>query len=51
MAGNGTPVQEFFAHWEKNSEESFSGVFNNYRDLQEFEELFRGHFRDFLRVS
>ena len=42
-------LQEFFAHWEKNSEESFSGRCNNYRDLQEFEELFRGHFRDFLR--
>jgi len=37
-------LQEFFAHWE----ESLSGRCNNYRDLQEFEELFRGHFRDFL---
>jgi serine/threonine protein kinase len=42
-------LQEFFAHWEKNSEESFSGGCNEYRDLQEFEELFRRHFRDFLR--
>ncbi len=42
-------LQEFFTHWEKNSEESFSGRCNNYRELQEFEELFRGHFRDFLR--
>ena len=41
-------LQEFFTHWEKNSEESFSGRCNNYRELQEFEELFRGHFRDFL---
>jgi eukaryotic-like serine/threonine-protein kinase len=42
-------LQEFFTHWEKSSEESFSGWCNNYRDLQEFEELFRGHFRDFLQ--
>jgi hypothetical protein len=41
-------VQEFFAHWETNSEGDFAGVFNNYGNLQEFEELFRGHFRDFL---
>src|SRR6516162_1172025 len=41
-------LQEFFAHWEKNSGESLSRWCNNYRDLQEFEELFRGHFRDFL---
>src|SRR6516165_3127463 len=42
-------VQEFFARWEKNSERDFARVFNKYRNLQEFEELFRGHFRDFLR--
>ena len=41
-------LQEFFAHWEKNSEGNFAGACNNYRDLQEFEELFREHFRDFL---
>ena len=41
-------LQEFFAHWEKNSEGNFAGAFNNYRNLQEFEELFREHFRDFL---
>ena len=40
-------LQEFFAHWEKNSEGNFAGTFNNYRNLQEFEELFREHFRDF----
>src|SRR3984893_8416345 len=40
--------QEFFAHWEKNSEGSFAKAFHNYRNLQEFEELFREHFRDFL---
>src|ERR1700756_621055 len=41
-------VQEFFARWEANSEGDFAGVFNNYCNLQEFEELLRGHFRDFL---
>jgi hypothetical protein len=41
-------LQEFFAHWEKSSKETFSGRCNNYCNLQEFEELFRGHFRDFL---
>ncbi len=41
-------VQEFFARWETNSEKDFVGVFNKYCNLQEFEELFRGHFRDFL---
>jgi hypothetical protein len=42
-------LQAFFAHWEKSSKETFSGSCNNYRDLQKFEELFREHFRDFLR--
>src|SRR5215468_8658694 len=41
-------VQEFFARWEANSEGDFAGVFNKYCNLREFEELFRGHFRDFL---
>ena len=41
-------VQEFFAHWETNREGNFAGTFNNYRNLQEFEELFRENFRDFL---
>src|SRR6266403_5113811 len=41
-------VQEFFGRWETNSERDFAGVFNKYCNLQEFEELFRGHFRDFL---
>jgi WD40 repeat protein len=41
-------VQEFFAHWERNCEGNFVGTFNNYCNLQEFEELFREHFRDFL---
>jgi hypothetical protein len=41
-------LQEFFAHWERNSEGDLAGTFNNYRNLEEFEELFREHFRDFL---
>src|SRR5271166_5697166 len=41
-------LQEFFAHWERNSEADLAGTFNNYRNLEEFEELFREHFRDFL---
>ena len=41
-------LQEFLVRWEKTSAESFAASCNNYRDLQEFEELFRGHFRDFL---
>ena len=41
-------VQEFFAHWETNRERDSIGRFNSYSNLQEFEELFRGHFRDFL---
>src|SRR5208337_972557 len=41
-------VQELFAHWETNREGNFVGTFNNYRNLQEFEELFREHFRNFL---
>ena len=41
-------LQEFFAHWEKNIERNLAGTFNNYRNLEEFEELFRGHLRDFL---
>ena len=41
-------VQEFFAHWKTNSDGNGVGTFNNYSNLQEFEELFRGQFRDFL---
>ncbi len=41
-------LQEFFAHWETNNEENFAGRCDSYRNLEEFEELFRGHFRDFL---
>jgi hypothetical protein len=46
--GQWDALQEFFAHWEKDSEGNFAGTCSNYRDLQEFEELFREHFRDFF---
>jgi WD40 repeat protein/serine/threonine protein kinase len=41
-------LQQFFADWEKKNETNFNGTWNNYQNLEEFEELFRGHFRDFL---
>ena len=41
-------LQEFFTRWKMNSEGGFAGACNEYGDLQEFEELFRDHFRDFL---
>src|SRR6266403_4832815 len=41
-------VQEFFAAWEKNGGTEFRDCCHNYRDLEEFENLFREHFRDFL---
>ena len=44
-------LNEFFAHWQKNSEGDFARACSNYRDLQEFEELFREHFRDFLAAQ
>jgi eukaryotic-like serine/threonine-protein kinase len=41
-------VQEFFAHWEQSSQAKLAPACQNYRNLEEFEELFREHFRDFL---
>ena len=41
-------LQRFFTDWAKKSEGSFSGTCNNYHDLQEFEDYFRAHFREFL---
>jgi WD40 repeat protein/serine/threonine protein kinase len=41
-------VQGFFAHREKHSERNFADNSISYRNLEEFEELFREHFRDFL---
>ncbi len=39
-------VREFFADWER--ENAFREVCKDYRGLEEFEDLFRKHFRDFL---
>jgi hypothetical protein len=39
-------VQEFFSTWKRRN--AFLEVCNDYQDLQEFEGLFRGHFRAFL---
>ena len=39
-------VQEFFTVWEK--QKTFAEACSRYSDLQEFESLFRTHFRDFL---
>jgi chromosome segregation ATPase len=39
-------VQEFFTVWEK--QKTFTEACSRYSDLQEFENLFRTHFRDFL---
>jgi ankyrin repeat protein/serine/threonine protein kinase len=41
-------TQEFFADWERKSEGNLADTINNYRNLEEFEELFREHFRSFL---
>jgi WD40 repeat protein len=41
-------LQEFFTRWEKSCEGNLAATFSNYHNLQEFEELFREHFRDFL---
>src|SRR5258708_11908580 len=41
-------VQEFCAAWEKNGGAEFRECCHDYQDLEEFENLFREHFRDFL---
>jgi hypothetical protein len=41
-------VQEFCATWEKNAGSEFREWCHDYQDLEEFESLFREHFRDFL---
>jgi WD40 repeat protein/energy-coupling factor transporter ATP-binding protein EcfA2 len=44
-------LKEFFESWGKDSEGQFIGAFNNYKNLEEFERLFREHFRDFLSTQ
>ena len=41
-------VQEFFAAWQKTCGTEFVDCCHDYQDLEEFENLFREHFRDFL---
>jgi hypothetical protein len=41
-------LNAFFESWLKDSEGQYIGAFNNYSNLEEFERLFREHFRDFL---
>jgi len=41
-------LQDFFANTDKNSEGNSAANFSDYLNLQEFEELFREHFRNFL---
>ena len=41
-------VKEFFEHWKTKLDGNGIGTLNNYSNLQEFEELFRGQFRDFI---
>ena len=44
-------LQAFFESWLKDSEGQYIGAFNNYYSLEEFERLFREHFRDFLSTQ
>jgi hypothetical protein len=41
-------VQAFCAAWEKDGDRGFRECCHEYRELEEFENLFREHFRDFL---
>ena len=41
-------VQDFFARWEKNNEIQFRECCQEFLDLEEFANLFRQHFRNFL---
>src|SRR5215469_4080760 len=44
-------LEAFFESRLKDSEGQFIGAFNNYSDLEEFDRLFREHFRDFLSTQ
>jgi WD40 repeat protein len=41
-------LEDFLSSWSRDSQGAFVGAFNSYRNLEEFERLFREHFRDFL---
>jgi WD40 repeat protein len=44
-------LKDFFESWEKDPQGQFIGAFNNYNNLEDFETLFREHFRDFLLIQ
>ena len=44
-------LNAFFDSWSKDAEGQYVGAFNNYSTLDEFERLFREHFRDFLSTQ
>jgi WD40 repeat protein len=44
-------LNAFFESWLKDTEGQYMGAFNNYYNLEEFERLFREHFRDFLSTQ
>ncbi|MBV9106505.1 MAG: WD40 repeat domain-containing protein, partial [Verrucomicrobia bacterium] len=44
-------LNAFFESWLKDGEGQYIGAFNNYYNLEEFERLFREHFRDFLSTQ
>jgi WD40 repeat protein len=44
-------LNAFFDSWLRDGEGQFIGAFNNYYNLEEFERLFREHFRDFLATQ
>ena len=44
-------LKEFFETWGRDREGQVIGAFNNYKNLEEFERLFREHFRDFLSTQ
>jgi hypothetical protein len=49
--GQWKSLEAFFESRLKDSEGQFIGAFNNYSNLEEFERLFREHFRDFLSTQ
>jgi WD40 repeat protein/serine/threonine protein kinase len=48
FARNWDALEGFFAHWEQHTENNVAAKLNTYRNLEEFEEVFREHFRNFL---
>jgi len=41
-------LKGFFSRWERDTEGNLVAAFNNYKTLDEFEDLFRAHFQDYL---